>query len=309
MYDNEYRLSEKAMRKNRAFTESLIKMHENSAETEDDIPIHSEKDNITKKKIQIENAQSRYCSFVESVKTSLVTEAVYKIFENSVSGNITTSDRSIMRSIVSEYVHETGYDNILFKMKTGSVILSEIYNIITESSKKILESVDKNDPNTFEVTKDMKDDFYKALDYTNSDDISNAIKDRVSTAMDDFVTSNTKDHEDITSTLQQAQDKISKISEDETEMREGYNMIAKQKICKIRSGKKNVLHSMISAMCENVLKHQSEYGEFLNEGKLNIDKIVKRTSLMYTFIETLNTSKIDTINESFIQDTIEGLKG
>ena len=44
------------------------------------------------------------------------------------------------------------------------------------------------------------------------------------------------------------------------------------------------------------------------EGHLDMDKIVDRTRLMYTFMEMLNTTRLDTIDESYIKDTIINLK-
>ena len=39
-----------------------------------------------------------------------------------------------------------------------------------------------------------------------------------------------------------------------------------------------------------------------------MDKIVDRAKLMYGFMETLNTSRLQNIDEVFITDIIEGLK-
>lgn len=214
-----------------------------------------------------------------------------------------------MRAMVSQYVTENGYDNILDKMRTGSVTLSEIYNIIDSTSSKILESVDKNDPNTFTITPEMKDEFFKSLDYSDSKSISDEINNRVSTAMQDFVTANAKDHEDIQAALQQAQEKIDKAPEkDKEQLTESYTIQAKRRTSEIRNAPKNVFHAMVSAMCESVLKHQDTNNEFLVEGHLDIDKIVSRTSLMYTFMEMLNTSRLDTINEEYIENVIKDLK-
>ena len=253
---------------------------------------------------------NRYHSFVETVKNSLVVEALYKVYSESVDESIKedASNRVVMRSIVNEYVQEAGYDNILRTMKTASATMSEMYNVITKTAKSILEACDKTNPDTFIITPEMKDEFFKSLDYSNSEEISKAINDRVSNAMQDFVTANTKDHEDITTALKQAQEKIAEVPEGDESLKEFYEMKGKRQASEIRNAPKGVFHGMVSAMCESVLKHDGMQREFMTEGHLNMDKITSRVSLMYSFLETLNTARIDNINEAYLTDIIINLK-
>lgn len=313
MYDKDFKVSTKRANATKAFVEAAINTYENTNK-QAEAPKYRTKfqedaNMVLEHTMHRETVLNRYRSFVETVKSSLVVECMYKIFENAVEPNKRDlTNTAIMRAMVSQYVKENGYDNILNRMRTGSVALSEMHNIITDSASKIIECVDKNDPNTFTVSPEMKDEFFKSLDYSDSQAISDAIKDRVSTAMDDFVTANTKDHEDIETALQDAEKKIEATPEDNKELREAYEIQAKRKTSAIRNTPKNVLHSMISAMCESVLKHQDEYAEFMNEGRLDIGKIVDRTSLMYTFMEMLNTSRLDKVDEAFIESAINDLK-
>ena len=313
MYDNDFKISTRRANSTKAFVESAINLYEAKNKVENpeyQTKFQKDANMVLEHTMNKERLLNRYRSFVETVKNSLVVECLYNIFEHAVQENQKDlTNTAIMRAMVSQYVKENGYDNILEKMKSGSVALSEMHNMITDHAKKIIESVDKEDPNTFVITPKMKDEFFKSLDYSDSQAISDAIKDRVSTAMDDFVTANTKDHEDISSALQQAQDKIDKVPEDDKELQESYQIQAKRKISEIRNSSKGVLHSMISAMCESVLKDQDQYSEFMREGHLDIDKIVTRTSLMYTFMEMLNTARIEKVDAAFIESVISDLKG
>ncbi len=310
---NDFKNSSKRGNTMKLFVEAAINTYEttNKVETPKYSTRFQEDANmVLESTMRKEGILNRYRSFVETVKSSLLVECLYNILEHAVEpSKRDLTNTSIMRAMVSQYVFENGYDNILSRMKTGSVALSEMHNIITNTSTKILESVDKNDPNTFSITPEMKDEFYKSLNYSDSEAISDAIKDRVSVAMDDFITANTKDHENIEAALKKAQEKIEATPEDKKELRESYEIQAKRESFKIRNSSKNVLHSMISAMCENVLKNQNENEEFMTEGHLDIDKIVSRTTLMYTFMEMLNTSRIENVNETFIENVIKDLKG
>lgn len=271
---------------------------------------YSEERSYVENTLEAESVINRYNSFTETVKSMLLTEALYKMYSESMNENITkdNTNASIMRSIVSNFVNENGYYNIMNNMKTASPAMSNLYNIINHHVNTIIESADKQDDLTFRIKPEMKDDFFNALDYSDTDEISNAIHDRVSTAMQDFVTANTKDHEDINAVLQQAQEKIAEVDPEDTEMHEYYQMKAKQEMAKIRRAPKGILHHMVTSLSESVIKHQDSHSEFMIENHLDMDKIVTRTTLMYTFAEMLNTSRIGKVDEVFIENLISDLK-
>lgn len=312
-YYDDYSISPRYANSTKAFVNAAIDNYNESVQIKADKysdPYKNDAKNIVENMMHRDSIKNRYHTFSETLRTALVTEAVYKIYKESVSDSLKAdpANVSVMRAIVNEYVYENGYENILNRMKTGSVFLSKTYNSIIEHTNLILEEVDKENPDTFVITPEMKDDFFSSLDYSDSEAISDAIKNRVTDAMEDFVTANTKDHEDITQALKQAQEKIENIPESDTELRECYEMKSKREISKIRNSPKGVLHSMVYAMCESVLKHKDTHSDFIVENHLDMDKIVDRVSLMYTFMETLNTTRIDNVNEAFIYETISSLR-
>lgn len=313
MYDEILKASGRHAKSNRAFVEAAINEYEASStpmkKSANKGIFESESSMVMENMMYHDSIRARYHSFSETVRTALVIESLYRIFSESVDPEVRedNTSSSIMRAMVSQYVNENGYDNILNRMKTASVTTSYIYKTITEATDKILEGVDKSDPNTFTITPEMRDEFFKQLDYSDSEAISDAIHQRVADAMDDFVTANTKDHEDITAALQQAQEKIGEVPEEDDELRECYSMAAKRTAAEVRNRPKGVLHSMITAMCESVMRHKEMHDEFMTEGHLDIEKIVSRTKLMYTFMEMLNTARIDKVDNVFIEGVIADL--
>ena len=312
MYDEMLKTSGKFARSNRAFVEAAIKEYEEfsrptkAARTD---VFANERNMVMESVMNRDTNAKRYSTFAASVRSSLVLESMYKILKESVSEDVRNDhiSTSILRSMVSEYVNENGYIDIMNRMRTASVATSHLYNIITENAKKMLEAVDKTNPDTFYIAPEMKDEFFKQLDYSDSQAISDAIHQRVTDAMEDFVSANTKDHEDITAALQQAQEKIGDVPEEEDELRECYSMMCKRKVTEIRNRPKGVFHSMVSAMSESVMKNADMHDEFMKEGKLDMEKIVNRTHLMYTFMEMLNTTRIAKIDSVFIEGVIVDL--
>lgn len=311
MYSDDFKMPKRYAAANKAYVESVIneynkKMEEKPAKNN----VYSESDRIMETVASRQNARNRYNSYSESIRTTLVTEALYNLFKESAPESISSnpSDRSIMRAIVNEYVNDKGYTEILNRMKTASVPMSEMHNIIVNNTKAILEEADKDNPDTFVVTPEMKDNFFDQLNHSDSEDINNAIKERVSDAMEDFVTANTKDHDDIQNALNKAQEEVGETPDDEEELKEYYVYKAKREAAEIRNAPKSILHSMISSMCEGVIRNQDQNREFINEGHLDMDKITNRVSLMYNFLEMLNTTKLEKINSAYLENVIEGLK-
>lgn len=312
IYDNDLKVSSKYANSTKRFIDSIISNYNESNVPEKSIDkrLNEDAKMVLENTVRRDNALNRYHSFAQTIRNVLVTEALYSVYKDSVSDDLKDdpTNVTVMRSIVNQYVQDNGYDKVLDNMKTASVAMSEMYNVITKCSKSILESVDKTNPDTFVITPDMKDEFFNQLNYSDNEEISKAINNRVSDAMQDFITANTKDHEDIEQALNQAQENIEKSPEEDVELKEFYEMKGRRKVSEIRNAPKGLLHGMVSAMCESVIKHKELHNEFMTEGHLNMDKIVSRVSLMYTFLETLNTTNIETIDECYIESLIKDLK-
>ena len=252
---------------------------------------------------------SRYNSFSESLTSALLGEAVYYVFSKAMDKSIMEQSNvtGMMRAMVSDFIKED-YNSILSKMRTKSATLSEMYNLITSTRKKILESVDKNDPTTFCIDSETKDEFFDKLDSMDTESITNAIRDRVSNAVDDFMVSNRQDHERIMTALQMTKDKLEEKKDAPEEVKESYQQLSKRVIGKIRNRKKGVFESMVTAMSESVLKNDELKEEFMEGAKLNVPKIVDRIQTMYTFIETVNTMQLYKIEKEYMESLIESLR-
>ena len=243
-----------------------------------------------------EAIRQRRVSFYESVSHALLSELLQE-------ANIP----SMMRAMVGEFINED-YSDILFKMRTKTPVLSEMYNLITETKDKIHESINDNDPDTFRIDAGIKDDFFEKLDQMDTESISDAIRNRVTDAIDDFMVSNREDHEKIMGALELTKDKLEQVKNEPEEVRESYENISKRYISKIRNRKKGVFESMVSAMCESVMKDDNLKQQFTEGAKLNIPKIVDRIETMYTFIETVNTMKLYDVNEEYMENLIQSLR-
>lgn len=314
MYEG-VKLSNRYKNNTKAFVEAAIgnyedKLPEMPKKTAYTTAYESESQMVMESVMQKYSTSTRYHTFSESVRNAMVIEGLYNMYSKCVPEAAMEDQtcRNIMRAIVSEYVHENGYDTILNKMKYASTAMSELHTIITKNTKAMLEEVDKSNPDTFRITSDMKDEFFSQLNYNDSDAIADAIKSRVADSMSEFITANAKDHEDISAALAAAQEKIADAPADDNELQEAYQMQGKRAVNNIRNRPKNVFHAMVKSMSESVIKHQDSHAEFMVEGRLDMEKIVDRVGLMYTFMEMLNTARIENVDEAFIEGVIADLK-
>lgn len=256
-----------------------------------------------------EAIRQRRVSFYESVSHALLSECIYRVYRDAMRPELLQEANipSMMRAMVGEFINED-YSDILFKMRTKTPVLSEMYNLITETKNKIHESINDNDPDTFRIDTSIKDGFFEKLDQMDTESISDAIRNRVTDAIDDFMVSNREDHDKIMGALELTRDKLEQVKDEPEEVRESYENISKRYISKIRNRKKGVFESMVSAMCESVMKDETLKQQFTEGAKLNVPKIVDRIETMYTFIETVNTMKLYDVNEEYMENLIQSLR-
>lgn len=256
--------------------------------------------------------QNRFNSFSESVSHALLTECIYHIYRKVMRESLVEQPNitAMMRAMVGDYIKEDAAD-IMYKMRNKTAVLSEMYNLITETKKKIFEAAefDKADPSTYTIGKDVKDEFFKKLEDMDTESITAAIRDRVSHAVDDFMTANREDHEKLMNALQITKDKMDEIRDQPEEVKESYQAMYKRACSKIRNRPKSVFESMVSAMCESVMKDPQLNAEFTEGANLNIPKIIDRIETMYTFIETVNSMKLCDIDQAYMESVIQSLRG
>lgn len=256
-----------------------------------------------------QQAAKRVTSFKESVSHALLSECIYRVYRDAMRPELLQEANipTMMRAMISEFINED-YSDILYKMRTKTPVLSEMYNLIDSTKKKINESIDTEDPSSFRIDKGIKDDFFEQLDTMDTESISSAIRNRVTDAITDFLVANREDHDRIMDTLELTKDKLAQIKDEPEEIKESYERLSKRHISKIRNRKKGVFESMVMAMCESVLKDDSLKEQFMEGAKLNMPKITDRIETMYTFIETVNTMRLYDVNEEYMESLIESLR-
>ena len=86
------------------------------------------------------------------------------------------------------------------------------------------------------------------------------------------------------------------------EIEEEANIICKQKIKKNNSRPKSLFEFMVQNLAEQSMKSDTMRESYIENEKINIDKIVESVRCIYGVLETVNTLRLENVNEEYIQN-------
>lgn len=254
--------------------------------------------------------------FKKKIKNKLVEAAFQRIFDKCLGDCIFNNDTSneYAKSLLCNYVEEQGADELLLSMSTKGLLLSELADCIYTAYDKILEDVDPDNENTFEVDSSEMDNFFEDLDMSNFDDVANLIKTRVNSAAAAFVNKNYNDKIDLSDNMRDTQEKIASLKQDVRqsdadfeEVKESYMNINRRKASRISEKPRTVYEQMVYTLTETVVKDNNLRSRFSTNGKLDMDTIVENVNIMYTLLEMVNTLKIENVDEKYIKNVLDDM--
>lgn len=252
-------------------------------------------------------ALKKYQMFIESTMKTFVTEGIYNIYNQSLNTIQQGESVELKKSFIENYINEEGVKNVLNKMSTGSLPLQQTYQAIKEACDKVTKSVEKIDPETLTIHPNIKDDFYEDLSNVNADEVVFAINQRVADAEAEFADENLLKKTQIDEIIKDSKEKMSGMKDEV--YKEAASIAAKAKITKIKhSGTKTIYSAMTEAFLASVLKTDVLREAYLEEGNIDMGKVNDDVYLMYTFLETLNTTGLAAVNEDYLNKFIQGLK-
>ena len=256
---------------------------------------------------------AKYSKWLTSIKESLVYDCLYSLYSEAF-GSIKTGTadpkydgmkQAIVKSFISE--NSSNIDAFIYSMKYKSELMSEMAALITETVDKIKETTDKDDESTYILQSSIKDDFFDRLNMLKPDDVVYTIRNRVTDAVEDFVTQATAEKIEIKDIMKHAKERIEASNSDT--MKESYNLAAKRKLTKVYSAPKGLLYSMVENLSEAAHKNEELGKRYKNtNGSLDMDAIVETCEILYAFLETVNTTKLITLDEATINDILENIK-
>ena len=272
--------------------------------------------NADKKRMEeVQRVKREYTDFISNSRDYLVAESINMILQDSLNENTTSEDREYGKALVEGFVKENGSIKLLGEFSRKSLFLANIAEAVNDTHKKIVHSCKEGDSKTLKINKTIKDEFFDKLIGLNDKKITEKINERVCDSIQDFVQGHVNDQLDLEELAEKTQKRLSEIKATSVEQRkrieEQVNMDYKREAQKIRSkaNRKVGLYEQLKyATTEGIVKDSSILESFTTEsGKLDMDKITRKVDVMYTFLETLNTTKIATVNESYIEKILKSI--
>lgn len=257
---------------------------------------------------------SQYNKFCESVQNFLVSESIYSILLPCLEGK-SDADKEYGRVLCEQFVQEEGSYSLLRRFNRESLMLHEMYLAIMESYDSIVCKMDKENNLTFSIKPSDKKDFYDKLSDVSTSEVCKKIAERSCKAAEEFIQANINDKLDMEEVAARTRERIDNIKADsdekKKELQEECVRIGKQEMSRIAKRPKTLYECIIYSIANNVLTTEDEEvkSAFVNEsGKVNIDIVKEKADVMYRFLETINTAKIKTIDESYMFSLLNSIK-
>lgn len=255
----------------------------------------------------MKSVKDAYFHFSNEVKTVLLTECIYKIYNESLEvSHQTELDNRVKYAYVKDFIQENGLTTLLRTFKTKTPLLCELNSMVEKYHKIIMEKVDEKDPTTLKIDDEDKEDFFEELDCEEVDEIVEVIKTRVGDSIEKFIKDNSDDKEKIKDIIDNTQAKVD-ASSNET-VAESYNVAGIRKIQEVKNSRnRSVLEIMVRAISESAITNETLKESFTSNNKLNMDAILESAILMYTFLETVNTTKMIPVDSKYIESICTSL--
>ena len=282
-------------------------------------------------------------NFSEQVRTDLLTKCLYdgmlkKVLKEQYANK---HEKALAKNLVKNFIKEHGTINLINSFKNKSVYLNEWYedivayhDAIMEQATAVAVSVGIPEKNIFEIEDRTIKDFIIDTKDTIPHDITKIITNRVEDAVSDFVDSNKKQKEELRKVYEKAKQKLDTIDsmddtinsndplmqdfngDPNTELDPKYN-VQQEAVRMIRSKQRSFREqakNVFSIMTDNTLEviHRNQiikeaYTTGLNN-RIDFQKLVNDTKVMYSFMECVNTLGIVDLDENEIASILNKMK-
>ena len=265
---------------------------------------------ILEQQYAAEKRQKDLDAFTSESKDFLLTEALTYILKKCLPENISESLMARGKAVTESFVKEEGSYPLLNRFKTKTLFLSELASIVEETHKKVIHGCEgKESP--FKISNSDMKAFHDKLDNMDTDTVTKEIVARVTKAEEEFVKANVKDRETLEELSSSTEEKLNSIKNknQETEDDIKKEAVAMYRLNSISDRKKGILESIVVRMGKSIVTEESLLPQFqLESGKLNMEKIIDTSEVMYTFLEMVNTLQIRNVDCKYLQDTLSSIK-
>lgn len=279
--------------------------------------------------------------FSESVNSRLLECCLYQGMLKPVLKEqfCNSHERKLGKTLVRNFIKEHGAFNLVQSLKDKSCYLNEWYEAIKGYHTAMMNEAKEIAQDGIPEAElfDIEDDTIKKFVFDTKSiipkDITKMITSRVEDAVNDFIDQNKKQKEEIKKVYEKAKEKVASLkdtidpndpsfqdfnSDPNTELDPKYgDQVQEQAMAMVR-GKQRAFReeatSVFSILSKNTLEaiHRNQaikesYSVGMT-GRLDFQKAINDTKVMYSFLECLNTLNIMDLNESTLSKLLTDMK-
>ena len=265
-----------------------------------------------------------FIDFKKKVTDAFVVEGLTIFIDNCVDPIIIKEEynQKLVRQLVSNYVNEEGSLDLLNRMRKTSYLLSEMAYAIDTTIQSVLEKADKNNNETFKIEQKDKDEFYNKLGKVDVEESIDKITNRVKDQVNDFVTAGMEEKSQLGAVLSKTEQKVAntkeklaakandeKAKEQAQKVEEGYIELGKRRMTDIRENRtRSVFEHMVYNLAKSAMINEFANRVFVENSRLNMDKIVEHCEVINTFVTALDSLKLINLDEAYIRNMLEDMK-
>lgn len=270
------------------------------------------REQILEQRYHADKRQKAYDAFTSESKDFLLSESLFHIMKKCFPENINESLLMRGKAIINSFIKEESASSLINQFKTKTLFLSEIANIVESTHKKVLHSCEGKDEPFRISNSDMKK-FHDRIDGMDSEKITKEIAARVAKAEEEFITKNLKDKEALEELAEKTKEKIdgvkNKNPDVEESIKQEHTITYKQQVNAVMNRRKTILESIVLRMSKAIVTEEATLGDFTQEnGKLDMQKIIDVSEVMYTFLEMVNTLQIKNVTPEYLRETLKSIK-
>ena len=259
--------------------------------------------------------KKEYADFITNSRDYFLSEAMNMFLQQSLDEETSSEDREYGKALVEGFVKENTSLKLLTEFSKKSLFLAGIADVVKESHQKVIHGCKEGNCDTFKITNSVNNDFFDKLIGLTDEKITKKINERVCDSIENYVQANVNDKLDLEELAEKTKEKIDNIKAKNPEEREKIvgeftNLYNKQvNAIKQRTNRKvGVYEQIMHNITRSIVSDQSILESFTNEsGKLNVNKIKGKVTVMYTFLEMLNTTKMANVNEAYIENVMKNM--
>ena len=272
--------------------------------------------NILEQHYIAEKRQKEFDAFTSESKDFLLTEALTYVLSKCLPNNIDGALMASGRAVAESFVKEEGSYPLISRFKTKTLFLSELANIVEETHKKVIHGCQerrKEQEGPFKISNSEMKAFHDRLENMDTDTVTKQIIARVTKAEEEFVKANIKDKETLEQLSTATEEKLNGIKNKDQDTENAIKQEAvnryRQQVDSITNRRKGILESIVTRMATSIVKEESVLEQFkLESGKLNMQKIIDTSEVMYTFLEMVNTLQIKDVDSAYLQEVLTSVQ-